>query len=282
MIDVSFYTERFEFGNAISCGFLFPYNLKLNCSDRFHVGVNSRMILPKEWTDLWFDEYSHSIPNRGQTRIGDKRPIEDLVFSNVKAENFYPIPIPKINRPISEKYIVLIPTIRELIRENPHKMDLVLPIDEWKVISEYIRSKKIKVVSFSSYEACTKKLLEEISDICFFTERSKLLPFNSFIENQLRYMFCAETNISFGGSVHIAYSFDIPGIIYDGQIYSNYKNISDILSSKKKNCYYLPLTRDYIKSNGCENFKENLEIFKKFNRNRVEIILSYIEKTINA
>lgn len=274
---VFFDSSGFEFGNAISCGMLLPYNCKRY---GFKVSSKSRMSLPSEWTDLWFDSFGKdSLPNGGYV-LGDKKQMEKFVFVDNKMTDFEPIKLPALKRPIDSKYVVLIPTTTEMARGNPHKLELCMSTEAWVNIANFIRSKGMKVISFSSNESCQKEISDRIGDISFHAEKKDLKP-NTFLKNQLIWMQHAETSVSFGGALHIAYSFDVPGIGFDGQMIRNYISITKSYSLKRTNFSITLSENNFARSNGYLDFKSNPEVAKRFYMAYSEIVINHIKERLN-
>lgn len=282
--EITIDASGWEFGNAISCGLLFPYNLKLH---GFKTHVCSRMLFPKEWTDLWYDEFgtkasSHNgivITIERINGVSSKKILEDFVFIKESIRTFYPIPIQKSERKIKDKYIVLIPTTEEKALKNYHKLGLCLTFEGWVKIADFIRSKGMKVVCFSCGEACPKDQADKIGDISFYAEKSDLKP-NSFLRNQLEWMKNAETSVSLGGAFHVAYSFDVPGIGYDGQMIKNYYNITKSYESCRKDIFILKSQEALAAELGVLDYKNNREKSDEFYLAYADLIIEKIKEVL--
>jgi len=275
--EVTIDTFRWEFGNAISCGFLFPYNLRLH---GWKVHVRSRINLPKEWTNVWFDEFGPTVSDHGGVKYGDKRLMEAFLFGECKIVDFKPLEIPMPIRPIQEKYVVIIPTIMEYAHNNPHKLELCLTFEGWMNIADFLRRRNIKVISFGTHEACSKEQIEKIGDISFFGEKKDLIP-NRFLKNQLEWMSHAETSIALGGSFHIAFTFNVPGMGYDGQMERNYYNITKSYYGVRNNIHLLPRSTVVAGKLGLGAFKTNRNVAKDFYLKYSDAIIESMKEIID-
>lgn len=274
--EITIATNRWEFGNSISCGLLYPYNLRIN---GWKTHVSSRMRLPKEWTDSWYDEFGEtSSPHEGLV-FTDKRLLESFLYGDIKLSEFKPICLPKIKRNISDRYVVFIPTIPEKAVGNYHKLGLCLSFEAWMNLADYIKNKGMKVISFTCHESCLKEMSEEIGDISFYAEKKDLKP-NFIFKEQLEWMANAETSVSFGGALHIAYSFNIPGIGYDGQMVSNYKTITKSFDSFRKDFHLLQSQEKFANSIQMKDFKVNKDIANKFYMEYSNMIIEKLENVL--
>lgn len=275
---VTFNAFGFEFGNAISCGLLMPYNCRRN---GWKVHTCSRMVFPKEWTDSWFDDFSNTPKLDCDVTLGDKKQMEDFVFSKCGITDFKPLPVPKQTRKIEDKYIVFIPTIMEMAKGNPHKLELCMTFDAWMKVTEFVRSRGMKVVSFSCHESCSKEMSRDMSDIYFHAEKKDLRP-NTFLQNQLEWMSNAETSVSFGGAYHVPFSFDVPGIGYDGQMIKNYINIdrSYLSGGRPYNCSRVFAANFVAGQIGMINYKVDQEMAKKFYILYADTVIKKIKETL--
>ena len=249
--------SRGEFSNSLSCGMLLPYMWK---KAGHQVKVITRMVLPREWTRGWFDELVYAKKNGQKGEYHTKRDIEQVVLHKGKIESnpdhVASLPLPPMERPCSEDYVVLIPTIYGHGGDVFHARTVTAArFQHWKDIANYIRSYGLKVVCFSACDSSTRKQLEQIGDITFFADREDLEPKNKFLAKQLPWMQHAITSVAVGGACHLQLTFEgIPGIIYDGQLYTNYKRFCWILKNKRGDLRYLSRVNDAAKKHGCLNY----------------------------
>ena len=282
--EITIDASKWEFGNSVSCGLLFPYNLKLH---GFKTHVCSRILFPKEWTDIWYDEFGTKSTTHNGTTISlervngrsSKSVLENLVFGSEAMRTFLPIPLPKIERKINDKYIVLIPTTEEKALKNLHKLELCLTFEGWMRVADFIRSQGMKVVSFSCGESCTKEQADKIGDISFYANGKDLKP-NSFLKNQLEWMSNAETSVSLGGAFHVAYSFNVPGIGYDGQMVKNYSHITRSYSSCRNDIFILKSQHNLSLELGVFDYKNNPKKSNPFYLTYSNLIIEKIKEVL--
>jgi len=250
---IHFNAYRYEFGNALSCGLLMPYNCR-----RAGLAAETwtRMSFPPSWGTSWFGDGWHNcrMDKREGRRLGEKRDMEKFVFGECGLTDFEPLPVPPSKRQIHEPYVVLIPTLDTHAKKNHHKLELCLNRNGWKIVANHIRSMGMRVVAFTCDEACDKFFAHDLADISFHAEKKVLEP-NTFLRNQIEWMSNAVTSVALGGAFHVAFTFAVPGIGFDGQMLKNYKAITASYKAKGKPIHVLPSANSKSMEFGMPSYK---------------------------
>jgi hypothetical protein len=273
---IHFNAYRYEFGNAISCGLLMPYNCR-------RAGIDAhtwtRMCFPPAWTSSWFglDGWHQKMDKpQAERQLGDKRDMERYVFGERALTDFEPLPIPAVKRNMKERYVVLIPTLDSHAKGNHHKLELCLDKAGWTIVADGIRSMGMRVVTFTSDEACDEVFAQSIADVSFHANKNKLEP-NTFLCNQLEWMKNAATSVAMGGAFHVAFTFDVPGIGYDGQMVKNYTAISRSYTDKQRPLKILPSANGVARRMGMDAFKVDKSVASVFYTEYAKVICGAVQ-----
>ncbi len=227
-----------EFGNMISTGIFLPHLLWKSGMD---IHVITAVDFPDEWMHSWFGN-NYTIRNLKSPdptiHVTSKRGIEDVFFKNKPAEQFYsPMKLPDIPRMIEDKYVVLIPTVygHNGNDKTGWRIFHALELKVWEELSRIAHDNGYKVIGFGANCSCSEEDLSRISDESFYIRNGKdTKPLNKRLPIQLQWMKNAQTCVAVGGAIHLSMCFDVPGIGYDGQIYSNYGSFSNLIAKNRE------------------------------------------------
>jgi hypothetical protein len=226
--------------------------------------VRTHVRFPKEWLDLWFDSYEivDAQKNTG-VEIDSKRAMEKLLHDNYPNDKFFrPMPIIGTKRPIPQKYVVLIPVVFGH-KGNEKGGGRTYGAGEfrfWQEMSSIARDAEYLVIGFGTDCSCSEEHLAEICDKYFYTKIKDIRKRNFFLPDQLIWMKHAQINVALGGAMLINLCWDVPGLGFDGQIYSNFGSFSNLLATQRNTAItYMPPDREF--SNSIKNKKE--QDFKK-------------------
>jgi hypothetical protein len=246
-----------EFGYFIGDGLWLPSVLH-NAGKK--VRVTTRIPFPEEWILKWVDEYDllHELPRHIEGYMNKRREFivnyiwkDKQVYDNslFNDEHLKPLYLPKLERPIKEKYIVLIPTVWEFMIEvnkwdkndyriwKESRLIHSLSLSAWVEIANRMRKKGYKVVCFGDSDGLTKEMIEKIGDINFYIAEYDR---RNFLIEQLKWLQNAEMNVAFGGAFIMCAVFDhVPAIGYDGDWYKWYSPFRKglIKNKEKKLCF---------------------------------------------
>lgn len=280
--------SRAEFGNAVSSGLLIPYILRRAGAT---VSVIAPFDFPREWTDMWFDQYrtEYSLgEEQGGEGIGIKMRVDRLLIRNRRYLEVDPIhvasiPVPDIARPMLDPYVVLIPTVYGHLNQTVHWRTFhALKLEYWLEIAAVIRKHGLKVVCFGADNSCTQDQLKSIGDRAFFCTHRSIHPKNEFFPNELAWLKHAVTSVALGGAFHILMSFDVPGIGWDGQVNSDKGPLASILAIRRSDLHYLPHGPTFAASIGAGNYSTDLDHFSHAHFQWLQLLLWKLEAVLKS
>lgn len=237
-----FELSRAEFGNMISTGIYLPYLLYKSGLD---VSAYTSVVFPEKWIADNYPKLLIGNVARGPRQKGDiidKRSAEEFFFSHYPDSGlFRPMPVNGIPR--SNPYVVLIPTVfghagnEKTGWRRYHSIEFRF----WKQMSEEAKKRGYSVVGFGGSCSCSEQHLREICDEYVYISRDLVTPKNNILYRQLQTMRNAKMCVGIGGTIHLSMCFDVPGLGYDGQIYSNYRRFSKLLAEQRETTLiYMP------------------------------------------
>jgi len=228
----------------ISSGIYLPYLLYKSGMD---VGAHTSVQFPQEWVHSVYPKLTMGNVSRPPVRpsITSKRQAEEVFFSHLPDnEIFRPMPI-EGGKVVSgaKPYVVLIPTVfghrgnEKVGWRRYHAVEFRF----WKQMADEARKRGYRVIGYGGSCSCSENHLKDICDEYTYISHAMVVHKNNILYQQLQKMRNAKMCVGIGGTIHLSMCFDVPGLGYDGQIYSNYAKFSNLIADQRETkLIYMP------------------------------------------